>query len=256
MTMAAAVRLTTTASKLRPLAFSRSSAEPMATRTAPATSAPDDILLRGSGSVPPIVMPAQPDPAIASTSRRTAPSPTSKAPRLVGLAPSMAAGSTRWILANLPDGGRDSEPPLARPRTQQRLDQPPNAIVVPRKCRRPSPGRDWAGSTFVKMVALGGIEPSATPRLDRLGCPPARVPPGRLDPCVPELVQVGNGGRRSSRSPRICCLIPRVVFWVLVPHLRRGGEVVGERRVGTFLQMSRGGGEGFEFVAKGGVDLA
>jgi hypothetical protein len=59
----------------------------------------------------------------------------------------------------------------------------------------------------------------------------------------------GNKGGFDPRRSRICCLIPRVGFWVLVPHLRRGGEVVGERRVGTFLQMSRGGGEGFEIVA-------
>jgi len=55
--------------------------------------------------------------------------------------------------------------------------------------------------------------------------------------------------RAESQSPRqqtrvrppslpYCSLIPRVGFWVLVPHLRRGGEVVGERRVGAHSESS------------------
>jgi hypothetical protein len=38
--------------------------------------------------------------------------------------------------------------------------------------------------------------------------------------------------RLRPRRSRICCLSPRVGFWVRGPRLRRGGEVVGERRVG------------------------
>lgn len=35
---------------------------------------------------------------------------------------------------------------------QQRLDQPMDPDLAAGKRRRPSPLRDWAGSTFVKMV--------------------------------------------------------------------------------------------------------
>jgi hypothetical protein len=40
---------------------------------------------------------------------------------------------------------------LDGPRRQQHGNQPSNAIPIQRR-RRPSPRRDWAGSTFVKMV--------------------------------------------------------------------------------------------------------
>ncbi len=44
---------------------------------------------------------------------------------------------------------------------------------------------------------------------------------------------MGGAGRASDpRRSGICCLIPRVGFWVRGSHLRRGGEVVGERWVG------------------------
>jgi len=46
--------------------------------------------------------------------------------------------------------------------SQQRLNQPADAILPARERRRPSPLGDWAGSTFVKMVDIGGKD--KTPR--------------------------------------------------------------------------------------------
>jgi hypothetical protein len=44
---------------------------------------------------------------------------------------------------------------------QQSLDQPMDAAFPARKRRRPSPRRDWVGSTFVKMVEVAGVESAA-----------------------------------------------------------------------------------------------
>lgn len=62
--------------------------------------------------------------------------------------------------------------PPAHP--NQGLDQPPNAILAPRRRRRPSPRGGWAGSTFVKMVETVGIEPAQRSRHEeRLSDPPS-----------------------------------------------------------------------------------
>jgi hypothetical protein len=45
----------------------------------------------------------------------------------------------------------------ALPNSQKRLDQPTYATLPAWERRRPSPRRDWAGSTFVKMVDLSGV---------------------------------------------------------------------------------------------------
>jgi hypothetical protein len=48
---------------------------------------------------------------------------------------------------------------LARPSGQQRGDQSRNAIPAWGR-RTPSPRRDWAGSTLVKLMETVGIEPT------------------------------------------------------------------------------------------------
>ena len=107
----------------------------------------------------------------------------------------------------------------------------------------------WLGGQFFgREVAREDTAPTPTPR-----APPSRAPaPGdawhtawcaevalrgsRNRGGVAQLVRAlpchGRGRGFESRRSRICCLIRRVGFWVLVPHLRRGGEVVGERRIG------------------------
>jgi hypothetical protein len=45
-------------------------------------------------------------------------------------------------------------------RREECIDQPANAEPALGVRRRPSPRRDWAGSTFIKMVGRAGIEPA------------------------------------------------------------------------------------------------
>jgi hypothetical protein len=55
---------------------------------------------------------------------------------------------------------------------QQSLDQASDATFAALERRRPSPRRDWAGSTFVKMVDRPGVEPGSSGSGQRLNQPP------------------------------------------------------------------------------------